>query len=94
MQHLMVDNVSPRTFIRTAIVVGAEIDVRFLIFELLPGQRHGTTAAGTEKTGNGALSCEYIQRRKSDFRTSSWKNGLFPMETATCRRYSKEIEKT
>ena len=64
----MVDNVSLGTLIWAAGVVGAEVDVSFPIFEFLPGQYQGMTAAGTEKTGGGVLSCEYIQRRKSVFR--------------------------
>ena len=89
----MIDNVGLGALIRAAVVVGAEVDVSFSIFELLPGQRQGMTTAGTEKTGNGAQSCEYIQRRKSVFRASSSKNGPFSMEICICRRLLKRIEK-
>ena len=90
----MIDNVGFRTFIWAVVVVGTEVDISFPIFELLPGQRQGMTAAGTEKMGDGAQSCEYIQRRMSVFRASSSKNGPFSMGTGTCRRLSKEFEKT
>ena len=36
-QHLMVDDVSIGAFVRSAVVVGAEVDIYLAIFELLPG---------------------------------------------------------
>ena len=93
-QHLVVDNVGLGALIWAAVVVGAEVDVSFPIFEFLPGQCQRVTEAVTEKTRGGALFCEYTQGRKPVFRANSPKNGPFSIETGTRRRYSKEIEKT
>lgn len=73
----MVDDVCLVIFIRAAVVVDTEVDVSSSILELLPGQRQGMTSAGTEKMGDGAQSCEYIQRRKSVFRDFIEKRAFF-----------------
>ena len=44
----MVDDVGFRTFIRAAIVVGAEVDIHCPILELLPGQGQRVSAAVAE----------------------------------------------
>jgi hypothetical protein len=41
----MVDNVGLRTFIRAAVVVGAEVNVHLPVFEFLPGWGQRMTAA-------------------------------------------------
>ena len=48
-QHLMVDDVGLGTFIRAAVVMGAEVDVNLPILELLPGQDQRMTAAVAEQ---------------------------------------------
>ena len=45
----MIDNVGLGALIRAAVVVGAEVDVSFPIFELLLGQCQRMTAAITEQ---------------------------------------------
>ena len=45
----MVDDVGLGTFIRAAVVMGAEVDVRLPILELLPGQGQRMTAAVAEQ---------------------------------------------
>ena len=44
----MVDDVGLGAFVRTSVVVGAEIDVYLPVPELLPGQCQRMTAAVTE----------------------------------------------
>ena len=44
----MVDDVSRGTFIRSAVVVGAEVDIHLPILEFLPGQSKWMTAAVAE----------------------------------------------
>ena len=48
-QHLMVDDVRLGTFIRAAVVVGAEVNVHLSILELLSGQGQRMAAAVTEQ---------------------------------------------
>ena len=45
----MVNDMSLWTFIRAAVVVGAEVDINFPILELLPGQGQRMAAAVTEQ---------------------------------------------
>ena len=44
----MVDDMGLGALIRAAVVMGTEVNVSFPLLELLPGQRHGMTAAITE----------------------------------------------
>lgn len=44
----MVDNVGLRTFVRSAVVVGTEVDVNLPILELLPGQGQWMATAVAE----------------------------------------------
>ena len=92
----MIDNVGLGALIRAAVVVGAEVDVSFPILEFLPGQYQGMTAAGTEKTGGGVLSCEYIQQRKSVFEQFHRKKGFFrwkPPPVEDVRKKLKNLKK-
>ena len=45
----MVDDVGLGAFIRTAIVMGTEVDIHLPILELLPGQGQRVTAAVAEQ---------------------------------------------
>lgn len=48
-QHLVIDDVGLWTFIRAAVVVGAEVDVRCALLQLLPRQGQRMTAAVAEQ---------------------------------------------
>ena len=45
----MVDDMGLGTFIRAAVMVGAEVDINLPIFEFLPGDGQRMTAAVTEQ---------------------------------------------
>ena len=90
----MVDDVCLGTFIWAAVVVGAEVEVRFPIFEFLPGQCQGMTAAGTEKTGDGARLSNTSDEGSPFFEQFQRKTGLFLWKPEPVEDFRKDLKKS